>query len=67
MILFHGFVHCISAILLLNYMRSWRGGGYAALLRDGYYIIVYYTIEIDIDINIDIDIDIDGWSGYRYR
>ena len=23
----------ISVTLLLNYMRSWRGGGYAALLR----------------------------------
>ena len=28
LILFHRFVfHCISVILLLNYMRSWRGGG----------------------------------------
>ena len=28
--------HCISVILLFNYMRSWRGGGDAALLRLGY-------------------------------
>ena len=32
---FIDFFHCISVILLLNYMRSWRGGGYAALLRVG--------------------------------
>ena len=34
--IFHRFFHCISVIWLLNYMRSWRGGGYAALLRVGY-------------------------------
>ena len=28
--------HCISVILLFDYMRSWRGGGDAALLRLGY-------------------------------
>ena len=33
---FTDFFHCISVTLLLNYMRSWRGGGDAALLRVGY-------------------------------
>ena len=32
---FIDFFHCISVTLLLNYMRSWRGGGDAALLRVG--------------------------------
>ena len=37
---FIDFFHCISVILLLNYMRSWRGGGYAALLRVGFFKIL---------------------------
>ena len=32
---FSSIFHCISVTLLLNYMRSWRGGGDAALLRVG--------------------------------
>ena len=32
---FASIFHCISVTLLLNYMRSWRGGGDAALLRVG--------------------------------
>ena len=34
--MFIDFFHCISVTLLLNYMRSWRGGGDAALLRFGF-------------------------------
>ena len=33
---FIDFVHCISVTVLLNFMRSWRGGGDADLLRVGY-------------------------------
>ena len=32
---FIDFFHCMSVTLLLNYIRSWRGGGDAALLRVG--------------------------------
>ena len=43
--IFHRFFPCISVTLLLNYMRSWRGGGDAALLRFGYFLR-YNTILI---------------------
>ena len=33
---FIDFFHCISITFLLNYMRSWLGGGHATLLRFGY-------------------------------
>ena len=44
--------HCISVTLLLNYMRSWRGGGDAALLRVVNLYIYIYRYGIDVEIAI---------------